>query len=47
MPRLDLLKRSLRRFLEVGNGKEPPENTRVARFYTASADCRRPVWLSV
>jgi len=35
---LDLSERSLRRFLEVGKGKETPENTATARFYTTWAD---------
>jgi hypothetical protein len=30
----------LRRFLEVGNGKETPKNDVVSRFYTAWADSR-------
>lgn len=38
MAGLDLVKRSLRRFLEVGNGKETPENALISRFYTAWAD---------
>jgi hypothetical protein len=32
---LDLSKRALLSFLEVGNGKETPENVVISRFYTA------------
>jgi hypothetical protein len=32
-----LPKRPLRRFHEVENGKEPPENVVISRFYTAWA----------
>lgn len=34
---LDLLDRSLLRFLQIGNGKGTPEDTLLARFYTAWA----------
>lgn len=37
----DLSERPLRDFLGAGNGKVPPENTPILRFYTASADSGR------
>jgi hypothetical protein len=42
----DLSDRALRRFLEVGNGKGTPENTPIARFYTAwvGSSRSRPRW---
>jgi len=38
---LGLSKRSPRRFLEVGNGKETPEKTQISRFYTAWVESGR------
>ena len=36
---LDLSKRAPLRFLQVGNGKETPENVVLLRFYTAWTHC--------
>jgi len=39
---LGLSERSPRRFLELRNGKETPENTPISRFYTAWATSGPP-----